>query len=49
MYAFKREGFCKIISKSVSFLEGYNQRWRPAKWRVTMSGELRFMTSYLES
>ena len=23
--------------------------WGPAKWRVTLSGELRFMTPYLES
>ena len=35
--------FLRIAVSMVPLLVG------PAKWRVTVSGELRFMTSYLES
>ena len=36
-----------ILSLSVSQKSFFHIR--PAKWRDTVSGELRFMTSYLES
>ena len=46
--------FNKFLSQKNSHFDrekemGVMKEERPAKWRVTVSGKLRFMTSYLES